>query len=90
MLTLQQRPRLVFGRAPVGQFAGAAAELAQQLLPMAQRGRIGVVDLDRIEQRMRTVLAQPLVELVAESAEVAVTAVAQCEHAVLQVLQRRR
>ena len=53
MFALQQRPRLVFGRAPVGQFTGAAAELSQQLLPMTKRCRIGVVDLDRIEQRMR-------------------------------------
>ena len=86
MLALQQRPRLVRGRAPVRQFTGAAAELPQQLLPMPQRRRIGVVDFDRIEQWMRAMLAQPLVELVAESAEVAIAAVAR-EHAVLQVLQ---
>ncbi len=90
MLTLQQRPRLVLGRAPVGQFTGAAGKLSQQLLPMAQCRRIGVVDFDRVEQRMRAVLAQPSVQLVAESAEVAIAAVAQREHAVVQVLQRRR
>lgn len=89
VLALQQRPRLILGRAPVGQFTGAATELPQQLLPMAQRGRIGVVDFDRIEQRMRTMLAQPLVQLVAESTEVAIAAIAQREHAVVQVLHRR-
>ncbi|KAG0772955.1 hypothetical protein G6F22_015293 [Rhizopus arrhizus] len=38
---------------------------------------------------MRTMLAQPLVQLVAESTEVAIAAIAQREHAVVQVLHRR-
>ena len=53
---LQQRPRLVLGRCPIGQFAGVAAELAEQLLPVAQGGRVGVVDFNGIEQRMRAML----------------------------------
>ncbi|MNS96417.1 hypothetical protein D3C72_1307150 [compost metagenome] len=39
---------------------------------------------------MRAVLAQPVVQLVAERAEVAVAAITQREHAVLQVAQGRR
>ncbi|KAG1082039.1 hypothetical protein G6F40_015279 [Rhizopus arrhizus] len=38
---------------------------------------------------MRTMLAQPLVQLVAEATEVAIAAIAQREHAVVQVLHRR-
>ena len=57
------------------------------MLPMPQRARIAVVDLDQIEQRLRTALPQPVVERMTEAAKMPIRAIAQCKDAVAQSRQ---
>ncbi|MNT31768.1 hypothetical protein D3C72_1676170 [compost metagenome] len=82
-------PGFVDGRLPVGQVA-AAGQQAQVMLPMAQGGRIVVVDLDQIEQRRCALRVQPVVEQMAEATEPGIFAVAQRQHRVMRARQRRR
>ena len=65
-----------------------AGELAEPVLPMAQRTGVAGVDLDPVEQRPRAVMMQPLVEAAAEAAEAIVGTIAQRQHRVLQAVQR--
>ena len=85
MDALAQLPRLVARRRPVRHLV-AIAELADVMLPMAQCAVIRVVHLDQIEQRLRALASQPVIQLMAECTEVGVLAVAQCQHRVLQAL----
>ncbi len=85
-----QQPGLVGRRTPVSGVGGRAAELAQQLLPMAQRFCIGVVDLHRVKQWLCTLRTQPVIELMAERTVLVVGFVAQCQHRVLQLSQLQR
>ncbi len=60
------------------------------VLPVAQGAFVTVIDLDPIEKRRRPGSAQPIVQVAAEGAEVVVVAIAQCQHAVGQAMQRSR
>ncbi|CPI91503.1 Uncharacterised protein [Bordetella pertussis] len=82
----RQPPGLVGGGLPVRQ-VGAAGYHAQVVLPVAQRRRVAGVDFDQVEQRRGAVGAQPVVQAMAEAAEVRVAAVAQREHGVAQGAQ---
>ncbi|MCY1524541.1 hypothetical protein D9M68_594800 [compost metagenome] len=84
-----QAPRLICGRLPIGQVA-ASGQQPKVMLPVAQRGRVAVVDLDQIEKGYRALRVEPFVEAVAEAAEVRVFAVAQRQHRVLRAGQRGR
>ena len=67
-----------------------ASDARELVVPLLQRGGIALVDLDALEQRGRAALAQPAVERAAVAAVVPVAAVAQREHAAVQVLERQR
>src|SRR5690606_11052354 len=56
---------------------GGARGHPDVVLPVAERGRVAVVDFDQVEQRLRPGAAQPAVELVAKRTVVVVAAVAQ-------------
>ena len=86
---LVQLPLLIARRLPVCRI-GVPGDEPQLMLPMPERGVVAVVDFDRVEQGRRAVVTQPLIELVPESAEMTVFAVAQREYAVTQLLQRQR
>ena len=85
---LDQLPGLVLRCHPIGQIR-CAGQNAQLMLPVSQRAFIAVIDFDHIEQRHRALTSQPAIEPMTERTEVAVLAIAQCEHAVAQVLERR-
>src|SRR5690606_36422350 len=70
-----QPPGGIGGGAPVGAVR-IAADAADAVLPLAQRGLVGVVDFDPVEQRACATVAQPAVQLPTEGAERAVAAVA--------------
>ena len=58
------------------------------VLPVAQGTVVGVVDFHQVEQRLRALSPQPVIELVAEGAELRVFAIAQGQDGVAQRVQR--
>src|SRR5688572_17742565 len=60
------------------------------MLPVAQCAFVGIVDFDQVEQGMRTMLPKPVVQLVAEAAEMPVFAITQRKDGITQMSKRRR
>ena len=85
--TIAQPPGFVPWRGPVLGL-GPIAQLANMVLPVAQGTVVGVVDFHQVEQRLRPLPSQPVIELVAEGAELRVFAIAQGQDGVAQRVQR--
>ena len=85
--TIAQPPGFVPRRGPVLR-VGPVAQLADMVLPVAQGTVVGVVDFHQVEQRLRALSPQPVIELVAEGAELRVFAIAQGQDGVAQRVQR--
>ncbi len=71
-----KRGRLHSGR------SRATDDRAELALPLDERGFVGVIDVDAIEQRLRGLTPQPAIQRSAELREIAIGAIAEREHAV--------
>ena len=87
-LPLHQFPVAKGGGAPVRRVAGAG-QVAQVLEPLFDGGAGAAVDLDAFEQARGALRGQPGIERAAEAAKLAIAAVAQGQHAIMQLRQRQ-
>jgi len=85
---LDQRPALP-GRLFETNRRGAG-QLAQFLLPLLQSSLVGAVDLNAVEQALRPLQTQPVVDPSGEAAEVLVLPVTQRQHGIAQLFERHR
>ena len=84
-----QRPVAETRRLPGGHWLGAG-QLRQFLLPLLQRGLVGVVHFHRAERTAGTAFTQPCLQAAGEAAKVRILAVTEGEQGVAEVVERPR